>query len=102
MRYGIDGTYDGGNNYSGAAQFDINTSAYKYGVWGNLYIYDLARTSTLNYRRGGYTFYGTVAGSGSNSAMMKYGGYWGQQGSNSIELTASFVNGTISLYGITE
>ena len=108
MRYGINGTYDSNNNYKpltgtiGTSQFDINTTAYKYGVFGNLYIYDLARTSTANYRRGGYSFYGMVAGSSNNSLLEHYGGYWGQQGSNCIELTASFNNGTVSLYGISE
>jgi len=108
MRYGINGVYDSGNNYknstssTGTPQFDINTSAYKYGVFGNLYIYDLARTSTANYRRCVFSFYGTASGSGNNILLQKYGGYFGQQGSNSIELTASFNNGTISLYGVTE
>jgi hypothetical protein len=108
MRYGIDGTYDSGNNYkndgssTSGPEFSINTSAYKYGVFGNLYIYDLARVSTLNYRRGVYTFYGITAGSSNNNTTTKTGGYWGQQGSNCIELTASFNNGTISLYGISE
>ena len=106
MRYGINGTYDSGNNYrnttsgSGSAQFDINSTGNRYGVFGNLYIYDLARTSTSNYRRGGYTFDGIVAGSSSSTQRVHHGGYWGQQGSNSIELTASFNNGTVSLYGI--
>jgi len=108
MRYGINGTYDSGNNYknltssTGTAQFDVNTTGNRYGVFGNLYIYDLARTSTSNYRRGGYTFNGMVAASSGNSLREHYGGYWGQQGSNCIELTASFNNGTISLYGISE
>ena len=108
MRYGINGVYDSGNNYknstssTGTPQFDINTSAYKYGVFGNLYIYDLARTSTANFRRCAFSFYGTASGSGNNALLQKYGGYFGQQGSNSIELTASFNNGTISLYGVTE
>ena len=108
MRYGINGTYDSGNNYknttssSGSAQFDVNTSGYRYGVSGNLYIYDLARTSTGNYRIGGYSFYGQASGSSNSYLLEHYGGYWGQQGSNCIELTASFNNGTVSLYGISE
>ena len=108
MRFGIDGVYDDGLNYknltssTGISEFNINTSAYKYGVFGYVLITDLARSSTANYRRTAFEQAVNVFGSGNNSRVENYGGYWGQQGNNSIQLLGSFVNGSASLYGVTK
>jgi len=106
MRFGIDGVYDDGLNYknltssTGISEFNINTSSGKYGVFGYVLIIDLARTSTANYRRATFGQSVNAFGSSGNSIVQNYGGYWGQQGNNSIQLLGSFVNGSASLYGV--
>lgn len=108
MRFGIDGTYDSGSNYrnlsnsTGDSEFNINTSAYKYGAYGYVLITDLERSSTSNYRRTAFEQAINAFGSSNNSRVENYGGYWGQQNNNSIQLLGSFVNGSVSLYGVTK
>jgi len=106
MRFGIDGVYDSGLNYknltssSGDSAFNINTSASKYGVHGFVNITDLARASTLSYQRASFQELVTVHGSTTSGKLENYGGYWGEQGNNSIQLIGTFVGGSASLYGI--
>ena len=108
MRFGIDGVYDDGLNYknltssTGISEFNINTSAYKYGVSGYVLIADLDRSSTTNYRRTAFAQSVNVLGSGNNTKVENYGGYFGQQGNNSIQLLGTFVKGSASLYGVTK
>ena len=108
MRFGIDGVYDSGLNYNnltsvtGTSEFNINTSSSKYGVHGFVNITDLARASTSSYQRASFRESVNVHGSSNNSQLENYGGYWGQQGNNSIQLLGTFVGGSASLYGISK
>jgi hypothetical protein len=107
MRFGIDGVYDANNNYrnltssTGTSSFNINTAG-KYGVYGCVQITDLDRSSTANYRRTSFSQRLNAFASTANNLVANYGGYWGQQGNNSIQLLGSFVSGSASLYGVTK
>lgn len=103
MRFGTDGSYDSGSNYQGSTEFTLNSSSSKYGVNGIIYIRDLERATTTNYRRA--TVFGDVlvSGSGSVTYSTVYRGYTGSAGANSIRVyadTNKIVEGTVSLYGL--
>lgn len=103
MRFGTNGTYDSGSNYEGASSISINSTGYKYGVNGLVYIRDLERATTTNFRRASVIADVLRFGSSSMIEGTIYAGYTGSAGANSITLyseTNKIVEGTVSLYGL--
>ena len=103
MRFGTNGSYDSGSNYEGATGVSLNSSGYKYGVIGIVYIRDLERATTTNFRRASIMADVLRLGSSSVSAATVNSAYYGNAGANCITLiseTNKIVEGTVSLYGL--